>query len=169
VPEVAAVSPASHNDVFFQRRVDETTFEDNPRPHEVVHLGEVSTPMEIPEIAEVTDIVRIAEVTQSEQNSQLPQTTILPEPRALVVVPTPPPTITAVEEPIAAIEATPPMVKEVPVAVVEPMPPAREEEKEPVKVIPPAAPKPAVQSASHSQPEPQKSGGFFKRLFGRRK
>jgi hypothetical protein len=97
---------------------------------------------ERPEITEVTDIVRTAQVARSTQGAeQLAR----PVPMDESIHP-------AAEEPIATIGQTPPTVAE-PVAVLEPPPPMTEE--------------PAVPASSQPQPEPQKSDGFFKRLFGR--
>jgi hypothetical protein len=163
--ESAVASGASHNDVFFQRRVDETTpvFENDSGPHEVIHYGEVATATEIPEIAEVTDIVRIAEVTQSANNAPLlPEVAQLPEPQTIAESAPP-----ALEAPVTVIDPVPSEAQgEEPVAAVEPAPPEREEKEERAPEISDAL-QPVTKGESKTPPESEKSKGFFKRLFGR--
>jgi hypothetical protein len=175
VPAFAVVSRPSHNDVFFQRRIEVTApaFDDTSGPHEVVHLGEVATATEIPEIAEVTDIVRIAEVAQSIQSSQFPEAVPAPEP---VSIPEPTPTAVVEEPPAVTVESAQPVVEqepiapvepvsvEVPIVAAEPAPPTREE----LVAVISGGPQPLVRTELQAQPESEKNrGGFFKRLFGR--
>ena len=97
---------------------------------------------ERPEITEVADIVRTAQAARTTQGAeQLAR----PVPMDESIPP-------AAEEPTATIGQTPPAVA-APVGALEPPPPMSEE--------------PTVPASSQPQPEPQKSDGFFKRLFGR--
>jgi len=133
----------SHNDVFFRRRTE------GPQPKtggipdkQSSSLEEATNVDERPEITEVTDIVRTAQAAKSTQGAE--QLTV-PAP---VDGSVPPP----VEEMYAATEQTPPPIPE-PDTIFEPPNPATSE--------PTAAP------SSQPEPQPHKSEGFFKRLFGR--
>jgi hypothetical protein len=132
----------SHNDVFFRRRTE------NPLPklegtpdHQGLSLGEAVNTDEKPEITEVADIVRTAQVAMKTQGAeQLTEPMPIDEPHP------------ATEEPVVTIEQTPSIVAE-PAVAVESSPPITEEQVAP--------------ASSQPQPEPRKSDGFFKRLFGR--
>lgn len=132
----------SHNDVFFRRRTE------NPQPklegtpdQQGPSLGEAVNIDERPEITEVADIVRTAQVAMKTQGAeQLAGPMPMDESHP------------ATEEPVATIEQAPPTVAE-PAVAVEPPPPVTEEQ--------------AAPASSQPQPEPRKSDGFFKRLFGR--
>jgi len=133
----------SHNDVFFRRRTEgpQPKLEDAP-VRQGKGLGEAVDMDERPEISEVADIVRTAQAARTTQGAeQLARPVPMDES-------TPP----AAEEPLATIGQTPPAVA-ASVAALEPPPPMSEE--------------PTVPTSSQPQPEPQKSDGFFKRLFGR--
>ena len=132
---------ASHNDVFFRRRIEGPNPKPGDTPGKESSLGETTNIDEKPEITEVSDIVRTAKAAESTQGAELLATAISMDesvqPRA--------------EEPVEDIEQTPPTVSES-VTSFEPPPPVNQE---------PAAP-------ASSQPEPQPKGeGFFMRLFGR--
>jgi hypothetical protein len=132
----------SHNDVFFRRRTEgpQPKLESTP-DQQGSSFEEAVNIGERPEITEVVDIVRTAQVARRTQGAeQLAR----PAPLDQSIQ-------TAAEEPIATVRQTPPTVAE-PVAAFEPQPPMTE------TVVP---------ASSQPQPEPQKSDGFFKRLFGR--
>ena len=102
-------------------------------------LGGAVDTVERPEITEVGDIVRTAQAAMNSQGAEeLAKPTPMEEsPHAL---------------PEEHVEQAPPTLTE-PAPMIEPPHSATEEEAAPAQDRP--------------QPEPQKSGGFFKRLFGR--
>ena len=132
---------ASHNDVFFRRRAE------NPQPKteralEEQGLREATDVDEKPEITEVADIVRTARAAMSTQGAGE-----LAAPVSSAGSVSPP-----VERPVEKTVLAPSMVS-APVPPSEPSPPVAEE--------------PAAPASSQSGAQPQKSEGFFKRLFGR--
>jgi len=141
-PGIAA-QQTSHNDVFFRRRTENTQPIPESAPEKQLQiLGEATDAGERPEITEVADLVRTAqdaEIAQgAEQHSR-------PVPRA--EPPHPP-----VEETVGKPEQEPLPVLE-PSPAIEPPPPVFEER--------------AAAASSLPEAQPQKSEGFFKRLFGR--
>jgi len=133
----------SHNDVFFRRRVEGPQSKPEETPDgQLPNPGEATNVDERPEITEVADIVRTAQVAKSTQGAaQLAG----PAPVDELVLP-------QAEVPDEAVEQTPPATSE-PVATIEP----------PTQVTPEAE----VPEPSQPEAQPQKSGGFLKRLFGR--
>jgi len=142
-PQPDAPAPArssrrsSYNDVFFQRRGETGTLQVESQSAPSAEQAEISEISEIPEMREVA----AAPIAHPE-----------------VIVPQPAPAIAPVEvrpEPIAVtVEAT--------VATAGP--------SMPVSAAPIAAPEavsPPVAIADAPKPEAEKSGGFFKRIFGR--
>ncbi len=132
----------SHNDVFFRRRDEGPQTKPGDAPDKGSSLGEAVSIDEKPEITEVTDIVRTAKAAESTQGAEQ-----LARP-----VPIDEPVHPLAEEPVETMEQTPPAVSE-PVAALEPPPPATGE--------------PAAAPSSQPDAPPQKSEGFFKRLFGK--
>ena len=137
-----AAQQTSHNDVFFHRRTE------NPQPKpgsspekQLQSLGESTSVDERPEITEVTDLVRTAQDAEiTREVEQLSGPVSMDEPAR-------PPDEERVEE-----------TEHAPLTL-----------SEPSATIDPPAPTLQEQAAPTSQPEtqPQKSEGFFKRLFGR--
>ena len=137
-----AAQQASHNDVFFRRRTDHPQPNPESAPEkQLPGLGENADAVDGPEITEVSDLVRSAQAAKITQGAdQLPV-------RAPMDEPLPP----QAEEPIAETEQVP-LAASQPVTVESPAPSAQE---------------PAAPYSSQAEPQPQKSEGFFKRLFGR--
>jgi hypothetical protein len=133
---------ASHNDVFFQRRIEGPNQKLGETPVIESSPGETTSSDEKPEITEVSDIVRTAKAAESTQGAELLSR---PMPMDESVQP-------LAEEPVEDIEQTPPRVSEH-VTSFEPPSPATQGQAAPV--------------SSQSEPQPQKGEGFFKRLFGR--
>jgi len=134
---------ASHNDVFFRRRTEGLQLISNGAPdQQPPSLGEARNSDEKPEITEVADIVRTAQAAKSTQGAEL-----LARP-----APIDESTHNPVEEPAEIIEQTPPSISE-PIVSFESPPPITEG--------------PAAPTSSPAEPDPHKSKGFFKRLFGR--
>ena len=105
-------------------------------------LGVPTDIEEKPEISEVADIVRTAKVAESTQGAEQLARPITVDESVR----------TLIEEPVEDIEQTLPTVSE-PVAAPEPPPPAPGE--------------PAASPSIQPDAQPQRSEGFFKRLFGR--
>ena len=131
----------SHNDVFFRRRTENPQPRPEAVPDKQSSLGE-ATDVERPEISEVVDIVRTVQVAKSTQGAEelagpVPADEAV-RPRIGEQVVKPEQTPFVVSEPVAATE--PPSMVDV---------------------------EPAVASSSQPEAQPQKSEGFFKRLFGR--
>jgi len=134
---------ASHNDVFFRRRTEALQLTSDGAPvQQPSGLGEARNSDEKPEITEVADLVRTAQAAKSTQGAE----------QLARAVPIDESTHNPAEEPTDTIEQTPPNVSE-PVVSFESPPPLTEV--------------PGAPSSSQVEPEPQKSIGFFKRLFGR--
>jgi len=133
----------SHNDVFFRRRTESPQLiSDGASDEQRPILGEARNSDEKPEITEVADIVRTAQAARSTQGAEQ-----LARP-----VPIDEPTHHPADEPAENIEQTSPNTSE-PIASLEPPPLPTEG--------------PVAPASSQSELEPQKSKGFFKRLFGR--
>ena len=133
----------SHNDVFFRRRTEDPQQKlGGPPDKHSRSLGEATNTDEGPEITEVAEIVRTAQAAKSTQGAQQ----LAGSAQVEESVPYP------IDEPVEKTEQWPPAVPE-PVATSEP--PALMTREQ---VVPPPR-KP--------EPQPQKSEGFFKRLFGR--
>jgi hypothetical protein len=162
IPDVAVAPQISHNEVFFQRRTEDAQAgaEATPERRQVANLAKVT---EIPEIAEVIDILRIAEVAQSMHSVQVPVGVM--QPAAIAESPHP-----AADEQIARVESSLPMVAD-PAIVAEAAPPRVAEQAAAVEpsslMAEEVASQPEASTQAQSHPESQKSGGFFRRLFGR--
>jgi len=131
----------SHNDVFFRRRIEGP----QPKPDDASgvesSLGEGMSVEERPEITEVSDIMRTATAAKITQGAdQLAMPVPMDE------------SVHQAEGPVESTEQTPPTVPE-PLPSFEPSPPDTEE--------------PAAPISKQLEPEPQKSEGFLKRIFGR--
>ncbi|HUK80510.1 MAG TPA: hypothetical protein VLU91_07610 [Nitrososphaerales archaeon] len=141
-PGIAA-QQTSHNDVFFRRRTENTQPIPESAPEKQLQiLGEATDAGERPEITEVADLVRTArdaEIAQgAEQLSRLVSLAEPPHPSVEETARKPEQEHLPVLEPARAIEPPPPVVEERAAAV-----------------------------SSLPDAQPQKSEGFFKRLFGR--
>ena len=137
-----AAGQASHNDVFFRRRVEGPQAKPEEASDEGSILGEATGVKEIPEITEVSDIMRTAKAAESTQGAvQLAKPVPVDESVHIHA-----------EEPVETTLQAPPTVPE-PMPSIEPPAPVPEE--------------PVAPTTSESTPQPQKSEGFFKRLFGR--
>ena len=136
-----AAQPTSHNDVFFQRRTETPQPKLEGIPDKQSSFGEAVNAGERPEITEVADLVRTAQVAKSTQGAEQ------------LSVPAPIESISSfAEEPIVRTEQSPSTLSE---SVANPEPPT------------PATEEPVVAPSSQPEEQPQKSEGFFKRLFGR--
>ena len=133
---------ASHNDVFFRRRIEGPNPKPGGTPVIESSLEETTSIDEKPEITEVSDIVRTAKAAESTQGAEL-----LSRPLSLDESIQP-----RVEVPVEDIEQTAPTVSES-VTSFEPPSPVTQE--------------PAAPASSQPETQPQKGEGFFKRLFGR--
>ena len=145
---VQASSRASYNDVFFQRRElgpsQETAGARAPEAPEITEISE------IPEIREAA----AAPVSQSALDVAAGAKADAAVPSAAEVTQAPP--VSIIEEVVARLNAQ--------AAIAAPAAATSLQAKEE-----PASPSTASQAASNvtQQPEPQKGGGFFKRLFGK--
>jgi hypothetical protein len=146
---VQASSRASYNDVFFQRRgeVGPSQQTAEARAPEAPEITEIS---EIPEIREAA----AAPVGQSAIDVAAGAKTEAAVPPAAEVAQAPP--VSIIEEVVARLNAQ--------AAIAAPAAATSLQVKEE-----PASPSTASQAPSSAteQPEPQKGGGFFKRLFGK--
>jgi len=138
-PGILSTSHASSNDVFFQRRAEETALQG----------AEARAPQETPEISEISEIPEIREVAAAP-----PVQADLRE--APEVTPTPP--VSTVEEVVATLNGT----VEGPAARADAAPAVR---GEPSRL--PAVSQALDVGEDEAKPEAQKRGGFFKRLFGK--
>ena len=134
----------SHNDVFFRRRLEGPPPGPEDSSDKESSLAEVTSIDERPEITEVSDIMRTAKADQNTQGAE----------QLAKAVPIDEPVLPQAEEPAEKTEQTPPQVPE-PLPSIEPLPPVKQE---------PAAP---ISDQSESEQQPQKTEGFFKRLFGK--
>jgi len=127
----------SHNDVFFRRKIE------GPQPKPDGASEEESSPWEAtnidekPEISEVADIMRTAKAAESTQGAEQ-----LASPMLMGE-----PAIAPAEEPVEKTDDAPPT------------------ESQPAPSFGP--PPPGIPASSQSGPQPQKSEGLLKRLFGR--
>jgi hypothetical protein len=137
-----ATQQTSHNDVFFRRRVEGPQPIPEGAPGEKSSLVEPASVDEKPEISEVVDIVRTATALMSTEGAER---LVTPVPMNESVHP-------EVEEPDVMTEQVPSMASE---------PDASPE------LLPPVAEEPAAAPSSQPETQPEKSEGFFKRLFGR--
>jgi hypothetical protein len=160
---VAAQSQRSYNDVFFQRRAEEDSLVIAGQPQQEVteaptpqapEASEISEISEIPEIREVATLpivqtdrdvaaaaVQVNEVPEAAQEVR-PAIVAIP----IEAAPEPSAPVAIVAEPVAPVDAAPEAKKEEPMGV-------------------PAASQ--VLNQGGDKPEPEKTGGFFKRLFGK--
>jgi hypothetical protein len=129
----------SHNDVFFRRRSEGPQSKSEEATDRVLEEG--ANVGERPEITEVTDIMRTAQVAKSTQGAEQLAGAVPMDEQA------PPQT----EEEVERVQAHS--------TVSEPAAPAE----------PPASitEEPPVPAPTQVNPQPQKSEGFLKRLFGR--
>jgi len=133
----------SHNDVFFRRRTENSQpIPEGAPAKQLSTLGDATNVDEKPEITEVADIMRTAQVAMSTQGAgELAAPVHLDEPVS-------PP----VERPVEEIAQTPPTLS------------APDVPSEPPR---PVAEEPTAPASGQPEAQPQKSEGFFKRLFGR--
>jgi hypothetical protein len=127
----------SHNDVFFRRNIEGPQPKPEGPPDRESSLGEATSIDEKPEISEVADIVRTAKVAESTQGADQLARPVLMGESAHAPA----------EEPVENTDHAPPTVSR-PVASFGPPPPA-------------------APASSQAGPQPQKSEGILKRLFGR--
>jgi hypothetical protein len=146
-----SASRASYNDVFFQRRGE------GMAPSQVV--ADVPASREAPEISEISEIPEIREAAASGDQSALDATadisTASEAAQDMQRVPAPAVSvIDAAADLNAGISGTASVAS-----------PTTEVKGEPAS-LPASSPAPASRGGA-SKPEAQKSGGFFKRLFGK--
>jgi len=137
-----ATQHVSHNDIFFRRRIEGPPPKPEGASGNESSVGETTSMEEKPEITEVSDIMRTAKAAESTQGAeQLATPTPMDESVHLQA-----------EGSVERTEQTPPSNPE-PLPSIEPLPPVTQE--------------PAAPVSEHPEPQPQKSEGLFKRLFGR--
>jgi hypothetical protein len=146
-PGIRSSSRTSYNDVFFQRRAEGVQQQ----------AAEVRATPETPEISEISEIPEIREVAaapvaQATPDVALAQVNAVSESAQAAEVKWVAP-VSIIEEVVAKLNATAP----VPAARVAAVTEARSE----------PASLPTTSQAADDKVEPQKMGGFFKRLFGK--
>jgi hypothetical protein len=146
---VQASSRASYNDVFFQRRGEGGPSQQTAQPR-------APEAPEITEISEIPEIREAAAASVSRSPIEVPpgaRTEAVVPPAAEVAQAAP---VSIIEEVVARLDAN--------AAIAAPAAATSLQVKEE-----PASPSTASQAPSSAaeQPEPQKGGGFFKRLFGK--
>ena len=141
-PQGLTIQQTSHNDVFFRRKPEGLQPKPEDAPGKESDLGETPSTEERPEITEVSDMMRAANVDQSTQGAE----------QLAKALPIDEPAQPQAEEPVQNTEETPPTVPE-PLPSIEPLPPVAQE--------------PAASDSTQQEPQPQKTEGFFKRLFGK--
>jgi hypothetical protein len=144
-----------HNDVFFQRRTEETdsaTTRKSMQVSLVPEISEISEAPEIREVAAVQDVHAERSVAAIVELNHVPVADLNVEvPRVLAVSPL---------EKVVTVESGTPAGESWARESAVP-----ETEKDPVGL--PAASQPSDERKGHLEPEPKKSGGFFRRLFSR--
>jgi hypothetical protein len=146
---IQTASRASYNDVFFQRRGEGIS----PPPV----AGDVLVAPEAPEISEISEIPEIREVVAASGNQSAFDVTADINTVSEVAQHThiaPAPSVSITEEVVAKLNSQ-----------VSATGPAPEVKTEPAS--PPASSHAPANGGDESKPEPQKSSGFFKRLFGK--
>jgi len=148
---------SSYNDVFFQRREASDLVAASTPPQQVEETREA---LEKPEISEISQIPEIREVAAAPKIETSPDVPALGVEAISKVTEAPPIAEVAVVE--AVVEVKPDLQVAGPAAPIDAVPELREE---PGRVA--GAPEATSRREDGPRPEAQKSGGFFKRLFGK--
>jgi hypothetical protein len=149
---IQSASRASYNDVFFQRRGEDIAplqaAANAPGAPEAPEISEISQIPEIREAAAASGSLATFDATPDSK-----ATSFSPQDAQVVRAPT----VSIVEEVVAKLNGA-----DTGTASTAVTPPQGKEEPSP-----PTAPQGPANGSDQSNPEPQKSGGFFKRLFGK--
>jgi hypothetical protein len=141
---IQSSSRASYNDVFFKRRAE------GAAPQQVEALRAPEVP-EISEISEIPEIREVAAAAPSFQASPAVAAEVIAAPAAIQsaeVLPAPP--VSFIAEVVSKLNSSV----------------AATEVKGETASLPPAS-QVTADTKDEAKPEPAKSGGFFKRLFGK--